>query len=321
MSNNQNEIVPAKQRMASLRTLLMSEKVTKQIRDALPRHIDGTRMFRIYLTAMQNTPRILECDPISVVGAIIQAAQVGLSLDTVFGESYLIPRWNKNTGGHVATFQTGYKGLQKLALQSDKGIRDIYARVVHQNDVFEYSYEPKNLRHIPCDDPDSRGPLKYAYAKVIWKEDNYDRFVVVTAAEIKKAQAASDAYKKEYGPWIDNPEAMWAKTALRRLCNTLSLSPESNLSQALGAEDAENGGRRAIDVLDVDFSLPAPTQTSRDEDPLTKIAGEPADVKAPPKRRTPRRPEAEPEPAETQGQQQSAQQPLITDPRTGEPIT
>lgn len=270
MANN-NEIVASKTKMANLRALLTSDKVSAQIMSALRGTLDDKkRMFRVYLTAVQTTPRILECDPISVIGAVMQAAQVGLSLDNVFGEGFLIPRWNKNTGGFVCGFQTGYKGLRKLALHSDKGVRDIYARVVHANDRFDYSYEPKNLVHTPYEDPDGRGPLKYAYAKVIWKEDGYDRFVVVTSAEIKKAQSASDAAKKGYGPWIENPEAMWAKTALRRLCDTLTLSTETELVRAMAAEDSETGGSLA--GLDIDISMPAPVQTHRDDGPLDNLA-------------------------------------------------
>jgi recombination protein RecT len=331
--SNSNEIIPAKQKMQNLRTLLTSEKVTKQIMAALPRHIDGQRLFRVYLTAVQTTPRILECDPISVVGAVIQAAQVGLSLDNVFGEGFLIPRWNKNTNGFVCGFQTGYKGLCKLARDSDKGIRDIYARVVHANDQFEYSYEPKALRHTPCEDPDARGPIKYAYAKVIWKEDNYDRFILVTSAEIKKAQSASDSFKKGFGPWVDNPEAMWTKTALRRLCGTLSLSTESGLARAIVAEDDERGGFASLS--DVDLALPAPVQSHRDEAPLDRLAGQGAEPVAPVAQRRRRRAEATPAAAATE--QQPAQPAAHTssrlsddeaeerivgniDPRTGEVI-
>ena len=290
MSNN--EIVPAKQKMANLRSLLTSDKVSGQIMNALKGTVeDKKRMFRVYLTAMQTTPRILDCEPISVIGAIMQAAQVGLSLDTVFGEAFLIPRWNKNANATVCGFQIGYKGLCKLARTSDAGVRDIYARVVYQNDRFEYSYEPKTLIHTPCEDPDARGPLKYAYAKVIWKEDNYDRFVVVTAAEIKKATDASDSFKKGFGPWVDNPDAMWAKTSLRRLCNTLSLNAESDLAKAMVAEDAETGGRHVIG-LDFDLSLPASTPapgSTREEGPLDKLANQPAVPASAPQQRQRRR--------------------------------
>jgi recombination protein RecT len=264
-----SEIVSPKQKMANLRSLLMNEKVQAQIMSALPRHIDGKRLFRVYLTAVQTTPRILECDTVSVIGAVIQAAQVGLSLDSVFGEGFLIPRWNKNTNTFVAQFQTGYKGLRKLAFTSDKGIRDIYARVVYENDVFEYAYEPATLRHTPAD-ADTRGPLKYAYAKVIWKEDNYDRFIVVGTPEINKAKGASDSAKKGFGPWIDNTEAMWAKTALRRLCDTLTLSADSDLARAMVSEDSEEAGRHAVAGLDLDFSsLSAASAAPQLQEPTT----------------------------------------------------
>lgn len=306
MANN-SEIVPAKQKMANLRALLTSDKVAGQIMNALKGTVeDKKRMFRVYLTAMQTTPKILECEPISVIGAIMQAAQVGLSLDTVFGEAFLIPRWNKNAGATVCGFQIGYKGLCKLARTSDHGLRDIYARVVYQNDHFSYSYEPKRLEHTPCEDPDARGPLKYAYAKVIWKEDNYDRFVVVTQAEIKKAQAASDSFKKNFGPWLDNPDAMWAKTSLIRLCKTLNLNAESDLSKALAADDAEAGGK-SVTGFDFDLSLPATTPGSSREEGgsvLDNLAGQPPQPAAPAPRQQRRRRAGE----QQQGQQQEQQQ-------------
>jgi recombination protein RecT len=301
MSMSNNEIIPARQKMASLRSLLMSDKVQAQILSALPRHIDGKRLFRVYLTAVQTTPRILECDPVSVIGAVIQAAQVGLSLDNVFGEGYLIPRWNKNTNTFVCGFQTGYKGLRKLARDSDSKIRDIYARVVFENDQFEYAYEPAKLAHRPTDS-EVRGALKYAYAKVIWHSKevgNYDRFVVIGAPEIKKAMAASDAAKKGYGPWIDNTEAMWAKTALRRLCDTLTLSADSDLAKAMVSEDSEDAGRHALTGVDLDFTSAASPPQLREPQPsaLDNLADSPAQVTAPQPQRRRRVVQEQPAPA------------------------
>jgi recombination protein RecT len=252
MANQQsNEIVPAEQKLASLRRLLMSDKVQKQILSALPRGMDGQRMFRVYLTAVQKTPKILECEPVSVIGAVMQSAQLGLSLDSVFGEGFLIPRFNKNTRGQVMQFQVGYKGMRRLALKADDTIRDIYSRVVYANDLFEFAYEPKTLRHAPADSG-GRGGLKFAYAKVIWK-DGYDRFVVLGRPEIEKAQQSSDSFKQGYGPWRDHEEAMWAKTALRRLCDTLTLHSESDLARAMAAEDGD--GRSALTAGDLDIPM------------------------------------------------------------------
>jgi recombination protein RecT len=252
MSNTQSEIVPAEQKLAGLRRLLMSEKVQRQILTALPRNINGERMFRVYLTAVQKTPKILDCDPVSVIGAVMQAAQLGLSLDSVFGEGFLIPRWNKNTRGQVLQFQIGYKGLRRLGLKADDTMRDIYARVVYANDLFEFAYEPKTLRHTPADST-ARGDIKFAYAKVIWK-DGYDRFVVVGKPEIDKAKASSDSFKAGYGPWIDHEDAMWSKTALRRLCDTLTLNSESDLAKGMVAEDGD--GRQALTAADLDMVIP-----------------------------------------------------------------
>ena len=60
----------------------------------LPKHITPERMVRIALNAIQNTPKLAECDQKSFLGAIMRSAQLGLEPDGVLGQAYLIPFWN-----------------------------------------------------------------------------------------------------------------------------------------------------------------------------------------------------------------------------------
>jgi recombination protein RecT len=264
-----SEIVDPRKRLTEIKQLLLQSE--KQIVRALPRHLDPARMFRVYLTAVQTTPALFECTNLSIIGAVMQAAQLGLSLDPRFVEAFLIPRRNKyQQNVKVAAFQTGYKGLRKLALNGDPNLRDIYARVVHERDIFEFTYEPEKLVHSPALDA-KPGALRVAYAKAVWK-DGYTRVLLATPAIIAKARESSDAARKEGSPWDVHPDMMWAKTALRRLCESLTLSTESPLAKAFHFEDSDKGGEDGVTL--------EPTETNGGgtvaANPLDRVADEAA---------------------------------------------
>src|SRR6185369_356853 len=83
------QLAPIEQKAMSIRTML--EKAKPQIRMALPRHLDADRMLRISMTSIRRTPALLSCNPQSLLGAIMQASQLGLEPDGVLGLAYLIP--------------------------------------------------------------------------------------------------------------------------------------------------------------------------------------------------------------------------------------
>lgn len=245
----QGQILPYAEKLKTLRGELLRSK--SEILKALPNHLDAERMFRLYLTCAQVTPRLGDCLPVSVVGAVMQSAQLGLSLEGVLGEAYLIPRRNKNVGGaYVAHFQIGYKGLRKLARQADSDLRDIFAVPVFKNDVFDYELGLNpTLTHRPVKQG-SRGHLIAAYA-VAWWKDEYKRFFVADEDVITKARQSSDAFKRSAregtndSPWHTHPEAMWQKTAIIRLCGQMTLSSDSMLARALVAEQHDGSALRA----------------------------------------------------------------------------
>jgi len=246
------EIKNDKERTTQTRGLLLRSQ--ESIMKRLPGHLNKPRMFSLYMDYVRMEARIRECMPASILGSVVQAASLGLSLDAVFGEAYLVPRWSKQFGQKVAQFQIGYKGLRKLALQADPTLRDLYARSVRENDDFKYTYEPAKLAFTPG--PTPRGALRYTYAKALWK-DGYERFLVLNVLDIEKAKQASDAYQrgissgKKEGPWFEWEEAMWDKTAVRAFCGTLTLSVEVPLSEAMKAETVSGDDALTVAGIDV----------------------------------------------------------------------
>ena len=125
-----------KDKAANVRGLI--ERCRGQIAMALPKHMTPERMMRVCNTAIQKTPALLDCEPRSLMGAIIQSSQLGLEPDGVLGHAYLIPFNNRKTGRIECQFIAGYKGLIELSRRSGQ-ISTVYAHAVHANDEFRYT--------------------------------------------------------------------------------------------------------------------------------------------------------------------------------------
>ncbi|EHM37846.1 recombinase RecT [Anaeroglobus geminatus] len=193
-----------------------------QIQKALPTVITGERFTRMVLTAMSSNPQLQQCTPKSFLGAMMQAAQLGVEPNTPLGQAYLIPY--KNKGTLECQFQLGYKGLIDLAYRSGE-VRDIQAHEVYENDEFEYELglEPK-LRHVPA--PSNRGSVIAYYAVFHTKDGGYG-FEVMSTEDIKEhAKKYSQAYSSSYSPWSKNFDEMAKKTVLKRCLKYAPLKTE-----------------------------------------------------------------------------------------------
>lgn len=251
-------------KVASVRQML--ERNQGAIMAALPNHMNADRFLRIALTQFQKTPKLLDCTPESFLGAVIQAAQLGLEPDGVTGMAHLIPY-----GGKV-NFQPGFQGLMELARRSGD-ISQIVPRVVYEGDDFDYSYglEKDLLRHVPSENIDP-GPISHVYC-IIRLKDGSSRFEVWPAARIEAhAQRYSQAYKakKKDSPWITHFPQMAMKTLV---VAALKYAPKSiELQKAIGLEEM------AQSQVDQDLSVPLAAgivefpQTETSKSQLDKIA-------------------------------------------------
>lgn len=187
-----------------------------QIRKALPSVITPERFTRMVLTALSSTPKLQTCTPQSFLGAMMQAAQLGVEPNTPLGQAYLIPY------GNVCQFQLGYKGLIDLAYRSGE-VSSIQAHEVHENDTFEYEYglEPK-LKHVPAQK--DRGNVIMYYAVLKLKNGGIG-FEVMSREDVEKfAMKKSKAYRS--GPWQTDFDEMAKKTVLKKVLKYAPLKTE-----------------------------------------------------------------------------------------------
>lgn len=216
------------------------QKMMPAIQQILPKHVTADRMSRIALNVIRTNPKLLECTIDSLMGGVMEAAKLGLE-PGLMGQCYLIPfEKKKNVGGQwivekvEAQFIIGYKGLIDLVRRSGQ-VSSLEARTVHENDYFEFEYGiDDKLIHRPV--LGNRGEA-IAYYAVCRLKDGGNSFLVMSKDELVKYK---DKYSKakNYGPWIDDFDAMARKTCLRQLIKYLPISVEhlSNFDEQSGAE-------------------------------------------------------------------------------------
>lgn len=220
------EIAPQEKKPTKAMTLAHSlESYRHEIMRALPRHVSPDRMLRMALTSARKNPELLNCDQTSFLGAVVQAAQLGLEPDTVLGQCYLIPFNNNKTGKKEVNFMPGYRGYMDLIYRVPKH-PILTPVVVHEGDEFDYErgLTPK-LFHKPMPH-DARPKLTHVYCVASFP-DGRKEFDIMTRQEIEERRARSKALK--FSPWNTDYDAMAMKSVIRRMSKFLPMSAEINM--------------------------------------------------------------------------------------------
>lgn len=187
-----------------------------KIQGLLPKHITAERMIRLAIHACESNPKLLLCSKASLLGALIEASEVGLEPIGVLGEAALIPY------GKVATFQPMYKGLIKLARQAGNVI-DIQAECVGENDEFDFYHATPHdvLHHRPS--LRGRGEWIGAWARAILPEGH----IKMLYYDLEKIERIRMMSKEPNGMmWGNHWDEGAKKTVIKALCKTLPQSPE-----------------------------------------------------------------------------------------------
>lgn len=198
------------------------KKMASRFAEVLPKHMSMERMSRIALTTIRTNPKLLECDVPSLMGAVMQAVQLGLE-PGLLGHCYLLPFKNKKQNKMEVQFIIGYKGMIDLARRSGH-IQSIYAHAVYENDEFEYELglHPQ-LKHKPSFG--ERGAFIGAYAVAHFKDGGH-QMEFMPKSEIEKRRQRSAAANSSYSPWTSDYDEMAKKTVVRYMFKYLPISIE-----------------------------------------------------------------------------------------------
>jgi recombination protein RecT len=175
--------------------------------------------------AMQHLSKnsyLAGADQKSIIQAVLNIAQTGLTLNPVSKLAYLVPR--RQGQSVVCCLEPSYQGLVKL-LTDTGSVKNIYAHIIYENDIFEQTLgtSPEIIHKPKLSD---RGKIAGVYAVAILN-DNRKQIEVMNEEEINEIRSMSESYKAyESGKtkssvWIDFYDEMARKTVIKRLCKYL----------------------------------------------------------------------------------------------------
>jgi recombination protein RecT len=220
--------------------------------EVLGRTMPPERLIRTIVVSVERLPKLLECDRQSLFNAAMSAAVLGLEVDGVTGQAYLIPFKGR------AQLVIGYKGYNTLAARS--GIT-ITGAVVREGDEFDYELgSAAFIRHRP-----KSGGAKDRRIIAAWAcAQSMDRPMVpmvLTIDELMAVKAKSPGAGRSDSPWNDPSigfPAMCEKTAKRRLARSMPLNV-MHLAARMDEAVDEQGQPAWIDrdkgvIVDAEFS-------------------------------------------------------------------
>ena len=209
----------------------------------------GIGVDEFYVTcvnAVKKNPRLLQCDPKSLFGAILLSAECGLRPNTPEQHAFIIPYKGE------AKFQIGYKGLVEMMYRNPR-VQSIYAEAVFEKDDFDYGFGLSPfLNHKPFRGGD-RGTLQCVYA-VCKLKDAEPIFTVVEKSELDKLRNFSQSSDSKYSPYNNGADVhhyMEIKSAIKKLSKLIPKSGIMEISKAIEYDSKFEGGASVkVDLLE-----------------------------------------------------------------------
>lgn len=161
------------------------------------------------LVQMSAQPQLKKCSAMSIMGAAMTAATMDLPINQNLGFAYVVPY------GKEAQFQMGYKGFIQLAQRTGQYLAMNDAIIPHG---CLKSYNELTGELIVDFESEDRDDLEKADGYAFYFEllNGFKKTVFWSTEKIEKhAERYSQSYRKGFGPWSDNFDAMALKTVIK----------------------------------------------------------------------------------------------------------
>lgn len=196
---------------------------------------DKTKSYLSNILSIANNDNLLKiANPKTILNASLQAAILDLPINQNFGFSYIVPFQNKKENKTLAQLQIGYKGYIQLAIRSNKYLK-INVAPLYEGQFKRYDPIKDTLEY----DLDNKKSDKITHFIGYFKLMNgFEKYLIMSVEEIDKhAKKYSQSYKKGFGIWKDNFNAMAEKTVIKLLLSKYGIL-STELEQALKTDQA-----------------------------------------------------------------------------------
>ena len=263
-----NQLVHRPSKVEEYRGQVLPPERAAELWRSMPSHIKPAVFERNLMNALMANPALMDFDPRLVYREVVKAAALGLLLDPLLGEGYIVTAYNYKTKKTEPQLRVGYKGMNKLARQTGN-VGGIYAHEVHALDDVECDLGfPKVFHHRPKLFAD-RGPIVGYVALITFKDGTFD-FEPMSVDQCQAIRDRSDAWKAfrdnkiKSTPWSTDEAEMSKKTVLRRLMKRQEQSPE--LVRAFQIEDEAEHPEMRIEPVAPPARVPSPSEVEQIED-------------------------------------------------------
>jgi recombination protein RecT len=255
------------QKITSVKSLLSTDNVKAKFQEILAENAAG---FTANLAVMVNNSAALsKCDPMTVVSAAVVSASLKLPLDPNLGFAALVPFGDK------CQFQIQYKGLIQLAQRSGQyktiGVTEIFdGELISENRLtgeYDFDFTAKKSDKV------------IGYAAYFRLLNGFEKTIYWPIEQVDKhGKRFSQTYKKGFGLWKDDFDAMAKKTVLKSLISkwgilSIEMQKAVTFDQSV-VKDVETGEAEYIDAAE-QFAFDATDVQVRRNDvekPLNEIA-------------------------------------------------
>lgn len=270
---------PAPQQGANILQLLDTPKVKSALIAVSGKFMTPDRMLRLLVNCAKKTPKLMQCDPQSVLGAMMTTCALGLEPNTPQQLAFLIPYERRQKRGDQwisvleCQFQVGARGYVTLAYRSPL-VSLVEAGCVHQGDTFEHQVgSDAFLRHSVS--LQGRGEPIGAFSYIEYERGpiRTRSAVVLPVDEIEKIRGKSEAWRnataglaraqadgKPYDiakaqktldetPWVMWFDDMATKSAIKKHAKRWPIAA-SELAAAANV-DGENDRGQVVDMAEM----------------------------------------------------------------------
>lgn len=175
------------------------------------------------LQAINKNSKLKECTNESKLAAVINIANIGLTLNPVAKEACLVPRWNGILKANECSLEPMYPGLVKL-LTDAGSVKSIVAQIVYENDKFtmDLADNVNPVKHNPELINSKKGAIIGVYAlatlsdgtrQVEWM-DKEQTDAIKLRSETYTAYLAG---KIKSATWVSDEPEMMRKTVVKRI--------------------------------------------------------------------------------------------------------
>ena len=192
------------------------------------------------LNLIGSNPQLQKCTKNSLLSSVYQVASVGLSLNPIKKEAYLIPRWSR-ANGMEAQLMPSYQGLIKLVTDTGS-VKSINCNIVYEGDEFDLDLgTEQRLTHKPKF-KSKKIQLVYAIATL---PDGSNQIEVMPFDDICEIRGRSDAYmaykagKMKTTVWVTDEGEMCRKTVLRRIVKYLPKTDKWEMLRTAISQDEQ----------------------------------------------------------------------------------